>query len=173
MEGSGSDASTGSTRRAPQPFLEGSCSGQGSEGDCGFFCSCDSCEKKSKSFSKAWSTHRMQLNEKKSKEKFVCEESVISTSNVSCFEKFCGLKAPADFCEGRFSEDSETLVSQFCGRMTVFKTKFSTFLNNPETFSPFSQFLRYSSIAVWSCPFYPKLAWMIHHSGCWIVVLQF
>ena len=175
LEGSGSDGSCltlGSTCSVPQPFLEGSGSEQGSQKGCKFFCSCVSCEKVSKEFSKAWSTHRMRVNEKKSKGAFVCKENLISkeevvckddlisVSSVSCFEKFCGLKAPTGLCSG-FVSNSEALVSQFHGKMTIFKTRCSTFLNHPETCSPFSQFVRYSSVVM------PLLSQMSMDDASW------
>ena len=97
-----------------QPFLEGSCSGQGSKGECRFFCDCVACCDESKKFSKAWSTHRIKLNEKKVKES-VAQESVNVVSDVSCFSKFSDLKAPTGFCEGSVCNNSDSLVSQFCG----------------------------------------------------------
>ena len=67
-----------------------------------------------------------------------------SSSKVpTCWSGFCGLKGPEGFCEG-----SGDLVSQFRGRLTVFKTKFGTFLNDCDTCSKFSQFVRYSSVVM-------------------------
>ena len=50
------------------PFLEGSCSDRGSKKKCdSVFCGCPECVGEDRKFSQAWSTHRMRLNEKKSK----------------------------------------------------------------------------------------------------------
>ena len=74
----------------------------------------------------------MRLNEKSSK-RFVGEiddfEAKSSTSVLGCppcFPSFCNLKGPGDF-----HGDSKDLISSFCGRLTVFRNKVATFLNDP------------------------------------------
>ena len=142
----------GSSRRAPQPFLEGSCSVRGSKTGCSsVLCGCSECVAKDSRFSRAWSNHRMQMNEKKSKG-FVASETVLNEAVLHdsfspkvpfCFSGLFGLKGPTDICES-----SEDLISQFRGKLTVFRTKVDTFLNHCETCSKFSQFARYSSVVM-------------------------
>jgi len=80
-----------------------------------------------------------------------------SSSKVpTCWSGFCCLKGPEGFCEG-----SGDLVSQFRGRLTVVKTKFGTFLNDCDTCSKFSQFVRYSSVVM------PLLSQMSMDDSSW------
>ena len=167
-----SELSHGSMHVVPQPFGQGSCSGRGSKKRCkSVICGCVECVEESRRFSSAWSTHRMRIHERNSKglvsgEKLVSGDGIgnvgmSSSSKVpTCWSGFCGLKGPEGFCEG-----SGDLVSQFRGRLTVFKTKFGTFLNDCDTCSKFSQFVRYSSVVM------PLLSRMIRLGGCLIVVL--
>ena len=165
LEGSGSDGSrlTLGSLCVPQPFLEGSCSGKGSKRRCNSaLCGCAECVVEGKKFSKAWSTHRMRLNEnfsKRSVGKTGCFEERGSTSVLGCapcFQGFCGLKGPSVFHEG-----SADLISSFCGKLTVFRTKVATLLNDRETCSHFSQFIRYSSVVM------PLLSQMSMDDSSW------
>ena len=156
-------------------FVEGSGS-EGFEKKCrSVFCSCSECVLKDSSFSCAWSTHRMKLNEEKSKGS-VLEESVLQddfshstvlqdvceptscfpTKVPSCLSGLYGLKGPTGFSGG-----SEDLVSQFHGKLTVFKTKFDTFLNHCDTCSKFSEFVRYSHVVM------PLLSQMTMDDSSW------
>ena len=160
----------GSMHVVPQPFVQGSgsCSGRGSRKGCkSVLCGCFSCVESDRKFSKAWSTHRMKLHEKRSKglvsgERLVSGDGIgdvgmSSSSKVpTCWSGFCGLKGPEGFCEG-----SGDLVSQFRGRLTVFKAKFGTFLNDCDTCSKFSQFVRYSSVVM------PLLSQMSMDDSSW------
>ena len=74
----------------------------------------------------------------------------------TCFPSFCNLKGSNGFHGG-----SEDLISKFCGRLTVFKTKVATFLNDRETCSHFSQFVRYSSVVM------PLLSQMSMDDSSW------
>ena len=56
---------------------------------------------------------------------------------------------------------SADLVSHFCGRLTVFRTRIATFLNDQETCSHFSQFVRYSSVVM------PLLSQMSMDDSSW------
>ena len=163
-----SELSHGSMHVVPQPFGQGSCSGRGSKKRCkSVICGCVECVEEGRRFSSAWSTHRMRIHERNSKglvsgEKLVSGDGIgnvgmSSSSKVStCWSGFCGLKGPEGFCEG-----SGDLVSQFRGRLTVFKTKFGTFLNDCDTCSKFSQFVRYSSVVM------PLLSQMSMDDSSW------
>ena len=125
-------------------------------------CGCSDCVVEDRKFSKAWSTHRMRLNEKSSK-RFVKDsddsETKGSTSVLgcsTCFSNFCNLKGPDGF-----HGDSRDLISSFCGKLTVFRTKVATFLNDRETCSHFSQFIRYSSVVM------PLLSQMSMDDSSW------
>ena len=125
-------------------------------------CGCSDCVVEDRKFSKAWSTHRMRLNEKSSK-RFVKDsddsETKGSTSVLgcsTCFSNFCNLKGPDGF-----HWDSRDLISSFCGKLTVFRTKVATFLNDRETCSHFSQFIRYSSVVM------PLLSQMSMDDSSW------
>ena len=164
LEGSGSDGSrlTLGSMCVPQPFLEGSCSDRGSKKERkSVLRGCPGCFDESRQFSRAWSTHRMRLNEKKSKE--LRKQGVddqprqnLFQKSSDCFPGFCGLKGPSGLHEG-----SADLVSQFCGRLTVFRTRVATFLNDHDTCSHFSQFVRYSSVVM------PLLSQMSMDDSSW------
>ena len=162
LEGSGSDVSclTLGSLCDPQPFLEGSCSGKGSKRRCdSVMCGCSDCVFEDRKFSRAWSTHRMRLNEESSK-RFVKESDEKGSTSVlgcsTCFSNFCNLKGPDGF-----HGDSRDLISSFCGKLTVFRTKVATFLNDRETCSHFSQFVRYSSVVM------PLLSQMSMDDSSW------
>ena len=162
LEGSGSDGSclTLGSLCDPQPFLEGSCSGKGSKRRCDSVMSgCSDCVFEDRKFSRAWSTHRMRLNEKSSK-RFVKESDEKGSTSVlgcsTCFSNFCNLQGPDGF-----RGDSRDLISSFCGKLTVFRTKVATFLNDRETCSHFSQFIRYSSVVM------PLLSQMSMDDSSW------
>ena len=104
----------------------------------------------------------MRLNEKFSKGSVgrpVSFENKGSTSVLgcaTCFSRFCDLKGPDGF-----HGDSKDLISSFCGKLTVFRTKVATFLNDRETCSHFTQFLRYSSVVM------PLLSQMSMDDSSW------
>ena len=85
----------------------------------------------------------------KSLQRFLRKSDDFETSSASvlgcspCFPSFCNLKGP----DGLYG-DSKDLISSFCGKLTVFRTKGATFLNDRETCSHFSQFVRYSSVVM-------------------------
>ena len=165
LEGSSSEGLSGSTFRpgsmhVPQPFLEGSVSGRGSN-ERHVFCKCSTCVEEGTRFSRAWSTHRMKTNERKSKGHVFGRNKQnglesFSSEMPNCWSGLCGLQGPKDFCEG-----SEDLISHFRGRLTVFRTKVDTFLNDCETCSKFSQFVRYSSVVM------PLLSQMSMDDSSW------
>ena len=93
-----------------------------------------------------------------------------SSSKVpSCLSGLCGLKGPVGFCEG-----SGDLVSQFRGRLTVFRTQVSTFLNDDcDSCSKFACLNRFSGI-LW--PLLSQLSvddasWWLLDSGASATVL--